>query len=246
VDDGAGTPVGVRWFTDATLGPVQQFFSGSTLLTENHAIYAADPKLFTIDNSGSQLTCQTWDDAGLITYANLESCRPRVTRAFDAGELAVDGTNCTAATETVNSWPNTPTVVCADNNASVMYLRTAMPANWASNTDVVLTVCVYSPVAQGATETIALDPVCTCVNDGNQLGTPPAQATTDQISFDMGNQTNDVQCGTSPGITPGGSCSAGSTLWCAIYVDAAAWDETPASDIRIVTGRLDAFLATSR
>lgn len=48
--------------------------AANALVTEAKAVYAASSWLISIDTAGTQTTCLTMDDTGLMTYAALESC----------------------------------------------------------------------------------------------------------------------------------------------------------------------------
>ena len=77
--NGAGancsTATGVRFYAAGTGDVRIEAFNGSTLLTQDDAIYAGDSKAITIDNgSGTQVACVTIDDAGKWTFETTESC----------------------------------------------------------------------------------------------------------------------------------------------------------------------------
>lgn len=82
------------------------FYNASNaLITEGKAIYAASSWLITIDTAGTQTTCLTMDDTGLMTYAALESCG-RLTGLVHLEFAEDDGTH-TCAAGNYGAWADT-------------------------------------------------------------------------------------------------------------------------------------------
>lgn len=53
---------------------VEFYNASNALITEGKSVYAASSWIISIDTAGTQTTCLTMDDTGLMTYAALESC----------------------------------------------------------------------------------------------------------------------------------------------------------------------------
>jgi hypothetical protein len=144
---------------------------------------------------------------------------------WPAGSLSSDGTQCAVPVEvTINSGPKQYAIVCADNDASIIYGHVLMPDGWNAGT-----VTFELEYLQSAADTGALnaDVAAQCHAAGetvnNTWGT--------EVAIDDAAVTgsNGVDTATSAAVTPAGTCAAGDSLWWYIAIDATGTDTAVAT-----------------
>jgi len=136
-----------------------------------------------------------------------------------ADEIVSDGVQCAAHSDVqINSGPEIPTIVCADNDASIIEGETAMPYGW-NGGSLIFEIHYVQTAADTAQFSADVDVQC-CENSAgtvdNSYGTPVAL---DDASVSGSNKIDTV---TSAAVTPSGTCSGDSDwIFWRISLDAA-------------------------
>lgn len=239
VEDGGGTPQGVRLFVSASSGPTLQFYNGPTLLTENHAIYAGDSKKITIDNgAGAQQDCISITDSGLIEFAANESCRPLRRLYIPAVSMSLQGSASRSLdTPVVTGGLNEDGVIVTDNNNDGVHTSLAMPDTWDAGN---VTMRAWAVCGQASCAgNLQLDCNVACVRDSDPWATT-ISGTTQSITITFDTQ-NDLETAASLGITPGGTCGTATNfvrLQCKVNATGTTLDTSELLATRILGFRM--------
>ena len=135
---------------------------------------------------------------------------------FTAAGLSADGTNCADATEvTIGSWGKMPSIICTDNDASIVTATIpAMGDGWDAST-----VTVELIYIQDAVDALVLnaDASGRCVGDTE---TPAAYGTEIALDDAAVTGTDAKDSVTSAAITLAGTCAAGDMVQIQVAIDA--------------------------
>ena len=135
---------------------------------------------------------------------------------WGAGALSADGTNCAKAVEvTINSGPKLWSIICADNDASIIHGSTVMPDGWNAGT-----VTFELNYIQTAADTSALnaDVKAQCRNATTTVNSTYGS----EVAIDDAAVTgsNAIDATTSGAVTADGTCAAGDLLVWQVAIDA--------------------------
>ena len=135
---------------------------------------------------------------------------------WGAGAMNSDGTQCADPAEaTINSGPKMWTIICTDNDASIMHGTTTMPDGWNAGT-VTFEVSYIQTAAD--TNVLNLDIAAQCRNNGTVVNSTYGTKVAIDDAAVVGSSSVDTT--TSGAVTANGTCAAGDFLAWQLEVDA--------------------------
>ena len=135
---------------------------------------------------------------------------------WGAGSISADGTQCADPVEvTINSGPKLYTIICTDNDASIMHGTTMMPDSW--NAGTVTFELAYLQTAAD-TNVLNMDIAAQCKNNGTAITTTFGTKVGIDDAAVVG--SNSIDKTTSGNVTADGTCAAGDFLMWELEVDA--------------------------
>src|SRR3990167_9506964 len=156
---------------------------------------------------------------------------------WGAGSISSDGTNCANPTESANILVKQYSIVCADNDASIIYGSTVMPDGWDGGT-VAFTLEIFQVAA--SINTIEIDFAAKCVSNDEALsafGTPPTGEQPASITLTAANDM--LEDDTSAVTVDGTTCAAGDALFWTGQVDATASHADIATAVEIMGVKME-------
>jgi len=149
-------------------------------------------------------------------YAYGANYEPLKSVYWPAGAMSSDGTQCADPAEvTINSGPKLYSIICADNDASIMHGTVVMPDSWDAGT-----VTFQVSYVQTAADTSALnmDIAAQCRNATTAINsTYGTEVAIDDAALTGSNAIDQT---TSAAVTADGTCAAGDFLAWQLALDA--------------------------
>jgi hypothetical protein len=147
------------------------------------------------------------------------------TEYFPARLLVADGVQCAAAADTaLNSGPTAGAIICADNDASIIYWDMAMPDNWDASSIVVRVQLVSDNADPDADGDIDADLTALCRGNDEAIDNTWASEVAFDTDFDGLAQWDQIS--DTATITPNGTLNSGDHCYFRYAVDAAGTDAT--------------------
>lgn len=213
VGDGASAATDVCIGTDGTLGGLVKPCADTN--TRTYIWNGFTWCLYDVEGTACVETVDPDAASTLLMYQYNANYRPLVGGFMGAGGLSVDGTNCVAPAEvTINSGPKLYSIICADNNSSIIYGNFQSPPNWDGGT-----LIFEQLVIQTAADTNVVngDMSAQCRGGGEAPSSTWGTGVSIGGSVTGSNQNNAF---TSAVVTPAGTCAAGDAIYWRYVVNA--------------------------